>query len=419
MPISEYTRNRLVVLKTIQRHGPLARSALPKLTGLSSGLVSQLTGELVEGGYLSETRDQGLGRGRPRLLLALRKDTAVVLGASIDGRGNLVVAFANLAGECLHLARVSFPQAASLSDLANLIGHSIARAIADSPIDVDRLARVGIALPALIDSYRGEVHFNTTFPVARTPFSAPIADLLRLPVTIENDMDCMARAEHWFGSLKQHDDFVFVRVGNSIDAAMFSGGLPHFGSTGLNSSFGHTKANGSHPARPCFCGGVGCLAAHASMYGILEGAGLLSDLPFPPVDDIASRFAQFVARAKAGDPVAQLAVKEGGGALGTAIGNLLNITTPAQVFIAVDDTDYSELLRPAFQKSLEATAMPGVLPLTKITFFKSTDEWRWQGPAALALEQLYLDDWRNHRTRLLHSGPRSSASQRSEALQDA
>jgi predicted NBD/HSP70 family sugar kinase len=379
------------------RNGPVARTDLPGLTGLSAGLITQQTSELVSSGLVFETRETGSRKGRPRMLLEIDGDSAVVIGASIDGQGNLLAAFVSLAGKKLHEARVHFPASPTLAHMAENIGNAIKQAIAESPIDADRIARVGIALPAVIDTARGEVHFNTTFPVEPTPFAAPITQIIGIPVTIENNLDCMARAEHWFGCARNDDDFVLVRIGLSIDAAEFANGVPKPGSNGLNSSFGHVKTVVGKERRPCFCGGSGCLTAYASMYGMLEATGLLTDLPFPFADGLPQIFSGYLDRAIKGDPEAIAAFDLAGQHLGSAIGNYLNFANPAKVFIAVDSADFLERLRAPFAAALAEATMPGILPLTSIEFLRTNEDWRWSGTAALALEQMYLEDQRNDR----------------------
>jgi predicted NBD/HSP70 family sugar kinase len=397
--ISDQTLNRLTMLKAILRGGPLARSELPALTGLSAGLVTQLTNDLVARGILEERREAGSRVGRPRMLLRLARDGGVVVGASIDGMGHVDATFVNLAGERLHVDREAMVQQHSLPDVALDLARALGCILDRAPVPRARIDRLGMALPALIDSARGEVHFNATFPAVPTPFAAPLSARLGVPVTIENDMDCMARAEHWFGRARDDAEFLLLRIGLSVDAAAFADGVPKPGGSGLSSSFGHTKLEAAGAGRPCFCGGYGCLATQASAYGILSGAGRLDDLPFPSVDALPERFAALLAEAREPGSAAAGLIAGAGRALGTAVGNLLNIAGPASLYIAFDDLAFASMARPAFDQALAAAAMPGVLPRTRIRFITTAEDWRWRGTAAMALEALYLDNDRRRAPR--------------------
>ena len=61
--------NRLRVLKAIRRDGPISRSQLPLLTDLSAGMITQLTGELLQGGLIA-TREPKQANRIQRLSLA-------------------------------------------------------------------------------------------------------------------------------------------------------------------------------------------------------------------------------------------------------------------------------------------------------------------------------------------------------------
>ena len=397
MRISDHTLNRLTVLKAILRHGPVARSDLPGLTGLSAGLITLLTAELVDSEMVVEERVAGAGRGRPRVLLRINGQGAIVVGASIDGMDGLRASFVNLSGDLLHEVTATYGNHPTLTDLALRMGGALAEAIDGSPFSREQIARVGLALPAMVDSARGEVHFNTTFAVEPTPFAEPIAAIIGIPVTIENPLDCMARAAHWFGRASADLDFTLIRVGFSVDSAEFANGVPKFGANGLNPMFGHVKTETGDGARVCYCGMRGCMTAYASMYGMLEGAGELAGLPFPPLAELPGRFADFIARAEAREARALDAITQAAQHFALALGNYVNVANPRVVYVSVDHPSFLPLLEGPVRAALDQIVSPGILPLTRIEFMQTDYDWRWAGTAALALEQLYLEDSRNVR----------------------
>ena len=146
-----------------------------------------------------------------------------------------------------------------------------------------------------------------------------------------------------------------------------------------------------------FLGARGCLTAYSSMYGILEAAGALADLPFRPVHHLSSRFDAFIARAVAGDGTAMAQIEIAGTHLGLALANHINTINPAKVFVSFEHPDYMDLVQKPLRAALQEHTMPGVLPLTRFEFFLADKDWRWRGTAALALEQMYLADDRNGR----------------------
>jgi len=392
MRINDQTLNRLAVLKAIRQHGPIARSDLPRLTELSAGTITQLTAELLRRGLILERKDCTKRNGRPRTFLEIARNGAVVVGASIEGQGLLTTAFVDLMGNLLFAHEAAYPGPGSLAALAAQIAESLAESIEASPFQTHEIARVGLALPAVVDMQRGDVQFMTTFPAGSVPFAEPISQRLNLPVTIENDMACRARAEHWFGCAQHLETFTMVHVGYSIGSAEYSDGLPQAGVSGLNPEFGHLKTDYGPQAPRCFCGARGCVTTYGSMYGILQQADLLANVPFPPVETIDARFDRFLDRADAGDPLAIELLDRAGMHLGRAVANHININDPGNVVISVLGQRFSQRIDEAFRASLIANAMPGVLPSTKIEIVVANDGWRRTGTAALALEQTYLSE---------------------------
>jgi predicted NBD/HSP70 family sugar kinase len=389
---SEYLASRLSVLKAIRREGPISRSQLPAITGLSGGTITQLTSSLVRRGLVVEKRDCERRNGRPRTYLEINAGGGIVLGAGIKADRKLSVAFADLTGQQLLTDEADLQQPESIEDLAREIGEVLLKTISASPFDAAEVLRVGLAIPAVVDSLRGTVHYLTTFPQGSVPFADIVSSRLGIPVTIENDQTCMARAEHWFGSARKLDTFTFVHVGHAVNSAEYWDGLPKAGTNGLNPELGHVKMAFSPDAPPCFCGGRGCLTAFSSIFGMLRRADMIDTSRFPDLPDLDALFARLLDQAEAGDALANDVLDRGADYLGAAVANLVTATDPGNVLIAVDDVRLVGRLKPRFEVALQEYTMPGVLPATQVGFVVTGPDWRCQGSAALALEQTYLGD---------------------------
>ena len=391
MRISDHALNRLNLLKAIRRWGPVARTDLPKHIGLSSGSITQLTAELLGRGLIVERKETGKRPGRPRQYLEINAGGAVVLGVSLAGIGILDVAYVDLMGNRLHAEQFRLGRQPTLAAMAAAIAECLATSIASSPFAQSQISRVGIAIPGLVDSLKGNVHFMTTFPLGQpVAFAGPISDRLGLPVTIENDMTCMARAEHWFGRARDLDTFMLIHVGFAIGSAQYWRGLPKSGANGFNTELGHVKSATGDNARACFCGGRGCLTAYASMYGIMLASGELNDAPFPPTTSLGERFERYIDQADAGNVAAQQALHQAGACLGLTLANFINATDPGNILITFASARFLAAIRIAIGQALQAHTLAGVLPTTTIDLIVVDDDWRWRGTAALALEQTYL-----------------------------
>ena len=393
MRVSDHIQNRLVVLKAIRRNGPVARTELPALTGLSGGTITQMTADLLKRQLIVEQRMESGRPGRPRTQLQINGDRGIVIGTSIDGRGVLTAAYVNFLGLKRFAQGLNIGPVATLADLATRIGLALQGAIAASPYQHAQISHIGLALPALIDSTRGIVHYMTTFPVEPVPVAEIIERIVGIPVMIEHDMGCMARAEQWSGRAQHFDNFTMIDVGYTVGMAEYADGMPKTGVNGFNSEMGHAKTTLAADARLCTCGARGCLAAYSSMYGILNHLGMLTDAAFPPLDTLDARFERLLER---NDRETRDVIELAGAHLGMATANHLNAVDPGNLLMLFSSQKFLERIHRPFQETLTAMALPPILENTNIIMDISNETWRWLGAASLALEQTYLSNANFH-----------------------
>lgn len=392
MRVSDQTLNRLSVLKAIRRNGPISRSELPRLTGLSGGTITQLTADLVERGLVSEQRDDSRRVGRPPVRLEIDAGGGVVIGAGLIGQvGYLTTTFVDLAGEELFVTELPLGPASTLEEFGRTIADALEEALAASPFDRAAISRVGLALPAVLDSAHGVVHFMTTFPPGPTPLAQQISDRAGLPLTIENALSSMARAEHWFGRAQTLDTFTLVNVSHAVNSAEYVDGLPKSGANGLNSELGHVKLEAGPEARPCYCGGKGCLSAYSSTYGILQQTELIGEITIPHLDQIGEAFETVLDGAAAGDEAMNAVLDRAADYLGLAIANHITASDPGHVLVALTSERFLARIEPRFRSSLAQNTLPGVLEATEVRLLVADPSWWHAGTAALALEQTYLE----------------------------
>ncbi len=390
MSTSNVALNRLTVLKAIRNGGPIARTDLQERTGLSSATITQVTSELLKRGLIVERKDAAKKNGRPRIFLEIDPAGAIIIGASFSSRRRMTITFVDLAGEVLFETQ----SASSLTlrthdDLVSRTVQVLEIAIVESGFRRDQIARVGISLPALVDSVNGTFYFMNTFPLGPFPLAERIASQLKLPVSIENEMNCIARYEHWFGRAQHLETFTTIDLAYAIGAAEYRSGLPMNGAHGITSQLGHVKLHPGPGGRPCFCGATGCANAYASIYGILTHASRITP-SVPPTDDLDYAFDELLSEAAAASNEARSLLSEAGWYLGLLVANHINATDPGHVMILVPDARFTEFAREAFDRSLHDNALPGLLPFTDVFFEIASDEGPSKGIAAMALEQNYL-----------------------------
>jgi predicted NBD/HSP70 family sugar kinase len=387
MRITDQEANRLKVLKAIRRAEPVARTELVRLTGLASGSITEIVGDLVRRKALLEAKSPAVGRGRPRLQLYLNPEAGLVVGAFLLPTSDLSVEISNARGDRLYERTTAMSRAPTIRAWAEQIGEAINEVIETSPLARSRIRRVGLALPALVES-SGLVHWLQTYPQESVDVGAIVEARVGLPVTVDNSVNVMARAEHWFGEDRQVDDFSLVAVGHGLGLAEYVDGVLKTGAHGINSEFSHTKIALDDEVA-CTCGGRGCLATYATGYGVVVRAYAARGLPRPRLRDIDATFRQLVQDARAGDPTAAGAFELAGRALGVAVANLINMSDPARVLVLVLDQALADLIAAPFHASLQENILPALRGRTPVQL-KVAEEARFShGAAALVLEQLY------------------------------
>jgi glucokinase len=113
--------------------------------------------------------------------------------------------------------------------------------------------------PLNIPAWRG-------FPLRRR-----LADLVALPVRVDNDAKALALAEGWLGAARGVDDYLAMVVSTGVGGGIVLDGRLLDGTQGNAGHIGHVVVEPD--GRACACGGRGCLEAEASGMAIEATTG--------------------------------------------------------------------------------------------------------------------------------------------------
>jgi predicted NBD/HSP70 family sugar kinase len=391
MRIDGPAQTRLTVLKAIRRQGPISRVELARATNLGGATITEVTGGLVDRGLITQERRPLKGKGRPQILLSINPEASAVIGASLGPDGDIELSLVGLGGNLLKHSFYELGRHARITDLTNKIGEQLRRFIGACSDSCTHIASVALSLPGTIESPAGIVHWIPTMEHESVPVGQQLTDFLGLPVTVENDVDCLSRAEHWFGALSI-DDFTVIEIGINLGMAEYVDGVARFGATGMNSEFSHVKSLWDGEGRSCFCGGKGCLNTYASGAGILRSSQADANILNFDGLELAHAFPALAAAAAEGNATALGAFHTAGRHLGVALANLINIRDVGTVLIRSTVPQVIDLMKEALDASLQDHCLPQLLARTTIDYGAAMDGWRWRGAAALALENIYLEN---------------------------
>lgn len=349
------------ILATLRAASSVTRSELVETTGLTRSAVGSLIGELVEHGLAAETGAQHDGhRGRPSAMAELDGATCAALSFEI-GVDGVAAAVVNLRGEVIDDARASRTRGPvsveakvdDLVSLANLIGYS------DGLVGDRQVIGIGVAVAGTVTS-----DGQTVVMAPNLQWSdVPLADLVSarfgdgVAVTIGNDADVGALAEHRFGAGKGASNMMYVGGEIGIGGGLIVDGARVHGRSGFAGEVGHMPVNPSGDV--CGCGSVGCWETEVGERALLRRAGLDEDGGDPAVQ-------RLLLAAEHGDPAALDAMAEHGGWVAIGLACLINIFDPEVVIMGgmfndlwrhIDDVVTSDLARTSFGGRLR----PGVV----------------------------------------------------------
>ncbi|WP_413104198.1 ROK family transcriptional regulator [Streptomyces sp. Inha503] len=265
--------NRSTLLRQLYFRGPVSRQELGALTGLSSGSVSNVVGELLADELVEEAGSVESDGGRPRTLLRVAPGGGHLIGVDV-GETHVRVELFDLS--LTELARWEHPLTPGglEEDPEPVVGHILTGldAVVDkSGASPGAVIGVGVGVPGVVE--QGDeilVHGPTAGRDA-----VPLERLLRtgtdLPLFIDNGATAQGQAEMWFGAGRGADNAVIALIGSGVGAAIVTAGVPYRGATSSAGEWGHTVVQVG--GRACRCGAVGCLEAYVGAQAVLDRYG--------------------------------------------------------------------------------------------------------------------------------------------------
>jgi predicted NBD/HSP70 family sugar kinase len=382
------------VLHTVRLGRPaVSRAEICQATGLSQPAVSSLTRRLLESGALMEVGARpSVGGGRRERELALNPDFAWVVGVKVSMH-QITLALVDFAGGVRDTLKVAISAPVTQAALVQRLAKEIKACLASADKQVrQRLAGVGVAVPGMVDSLRGEVHWSPLIKPGRNKdeaaaLAAPLTEALGVPVMIENDANMLALAEQWFGQAARLSNVAVVTLEHGVGLGLVLDGELFRGHSGLAAEFGHIQVE--HDGRACRCGKRGCLeayVAHSAVVAQGQEAGLLpaGDLPSA---DIETAYLELAEKARAGNRRARQIFEHQGELLGRWMGNMVNLLAP-QLVMLDGMREGTELFHDSLRRAMdEALAIPHRQRDLLVVHHRGDETWA-RGAASLVLQRL-------------------------------
>lgn len=388
MRMSDQQFNRLIVLKKLRAAQPVSRTELAGLSGLTGGTITAIIADLVRRGLIIEEKVEIGGRGRPKINLSINPHGAFVVGATLSDEGPVLIDIVDLNGVSVFSCAPRLAPTTIWDDLAGQLAAVIAKSIEASPVSKENIAQVGIGLSAIIDNRSGTALMMETFEPGPFPFAGAVAHRLGIPVHLDNSMNLLARAEHWFGDATGVDDFTLVILDLALGGACYRDGQLVVGSRGIEAELGHTKIIAEN-GRLCHCGATGCLQTYCAISGIVGQYREAQGLPELHYLDLRNAFGEMVKEASKGNMLVLGIFQRAGRYLGVGIANHVNMQDPDRIVILCREPDLVSLISAPFFEALQQNILPALYDRTRFAFNELTSHSYSKGAAAMVLEQVY------------------------------
>ncbi|MEV6317023.1 ROK family transcriptional regulator [Streptomyces sp. NPDC051776] len=223
--------NDRAALDLLLEHGPLSRTRIGTLTGLSKPTASQLLARLEAAGLVIAT---GTSEGRPgpnAQLYAVNPATAHV--AALDVAPDRILAeVADITGRTAGAYELGTAGRRADGAVRHVVD-ALDGAVKAAGLTRADLHRVVIGTPGAFDPGTGRLRYASHLPGWHSPtLLDDLAAALPMPLEYDNDVNLAAVAEHRLGAARGHDDFVLLWNEAGIGAAIVIGGRLHRGWTG-------------------------------------------------------------------------------------------------------------------------------------------------------------------------------------------
>ncbi len=239
--------NDQVVIGLLLEHGPMTRSRIGALTGLSKPTVSSLLNRLTGRGLIITTGVVEGGPGPNAQIYAMDSAAARVIGVHVEQHG-CVAGLASLTGEMLATCTVDVPQRRDSSPVQE-IQRAIDGVLFEAGLQRTDISQVVVATPGVIDPVSGDIRHARHLQGWEAPgLLDQINDAVQLPVRHGNDVNLAAVAEGIHGAAQGHSDYALLWLDRGVGLGLVLGGSLRAGAHGGAGEIGYLPVPGISPS---------------------------------------------------------------------------------------------------------------------------------------------------------------------------
>jgi predicted NBD/HSP70 family sugar kinase len=232
--------NRHIVLDTIRRRGPIARSEIAKFNGISPTTVTSAVSELIAEGIVTEIGTGLSSGGRKPVMLRFEPNGRFLIGVSI-ANSMLTIAEFNL--EAAIRSRHDVPMGDAYGEAAvDFMLREIGRFLKQYD-DLSACMGISVTMPGIIHAGNGVVVFNYRLNLSNVHLKQAIEQKFGLNVWLDNDVNAIALAEHRFGKFADCRNLICIKMNNGVGGGIIANGMLLRGLNGGAGEFGSQRSD--------------------------------------------------------------------------------------------------------------------------------------------------------------------------------
>ena len=342
------------IFKIVQKHGPVERKEIQKISKFSWGSVSEYSSALVGRGIFKQSLTRSRNVGKTPLTLDINDDDNYIVGVDFN-LAFIRVIVTDLKGNVI---KTRFAPVIDGSRIVRIMLETLESIISEFSPDKHILA-ISISVQGNLDTEQGIALYLSFEPTWRN---------LKLKEIVENrfgirtftfhDPDCVLMAERYFGNalIEEHINVVTLNINMSVGMSVMINSKLYNSTSGYSGELGHvTVVEGG---AMCSCGKRGCLEAYASKTGILNrfieavnfgktalgNSGDVFSINYETVREGASK----------GEPVCIELFHDAGRMLGNTIASVATILDPDVVILYGEFTEDRNLFQNVMEESFRS-----------------------------------------------------------------
>ncbi len=264
--------------------------------------------------------------------------------------------------------------------------------LARAGLDRRSVQGVGIGCAGHINSETGQVLCCSNLPAwDNVPLRQIVSDCLGLSVRVDNDANCAALGEYYFGAGRGSRHMCYVTFSTGFGAGLVLGGRLYRGATGTAGEIGHTVI--VPDGEMCTCGKRGCAMAYASGIALSRMAcERVRSGERTRLRDICGESPEYVSgeaiakAARDGDGLALDLVRGAARFFGMSLANLVEVINPEVIVIGGGLARIGAILLDPCLAALDENLQPVLRNVTQVVPSQLWDDAGLVGAAALVWE---------------------------------